>query len=70
MKHNETQSHSKNKVRDSEKDFGSRLLHTCFVVENFGSNGTFIAIRNAWRLLKFKVLRNITFGRIFDSRYC
>ena len=36
------------------------LLQTCFVVENFGSNRTCIAIRNAYRLLIFKVWRNIT----------
>ena len=30
------------------------LLQTSFVVENFGSNRTSIAIRNAWRLLIFK----------------
>ena len=36
------------------------LLKTCFVVENFGSNRTSIALRNAWGLLIFKVWRNIT----------
>ena len=41
------------------------LLQTCFVVENFGSNWTCIAIRNAWRLLIFKVWRNITLDGFF-----
>ena len=31
------------------------LLQTCFVIEDFGSNRTGIAIGNAWRLLVLKV---------------
>ena len=50
MEHKENQ--SRNKVRDSEnsKTLELDLLQTCFVVENFGSNHTCIAIRNAWQL--------------------
>ena len=33
------------------------LMHTCFVIEHFGSNQTDIAKRNAWRLLVLKVWR-------------
>ena len=41
------------------------LLQTSFVVDNFGSNRTCIAIRNAWRLLVLKVWRNITLDDFF-----
>ena len=34
------------------------LLQTCFVIEDFGSNRTSIAIGNAWRLLVLKVRRD------------
>ena len=60
MEHTETLSQSRNKVGILRKTLEVELLQTCFVVENFGSNQTCIAIRNAWRLLVFKVWRNIT----------
>ena len=39
------------------------LLQTCFVVDNFGSNRTGIAIWNAWRLLVLKIWRDFTLDR-------
>ena len=33
-------------------------LRNCFVIEDFGSNRTGIAIGNAWRILVLKVGRN------------
>ena len=40
------------------KTLNVELLQTCFVIEDFGSNRTSIAIGNAWRLLVLKVRRD------------
>ena len=34
------------------------LLQNCLIIEDFGSNRTGIAIRNAWRLPILKVMRD------------
>ena len=44
----------------SGKDYASRFATDLFVIENFGSNGTIIAIGNAWRLLVCIIWGNIT----------
>ena len=46
------------------------LLQNCVVVENIGSNWTGIAIRNTWRLLVSKSMKEFYFGLIFDSICC
>ena len=44
------------------------LLQTCFVIEDFGSNRTGIAIGNAWRLLILKVRRDLILdGLLFQN---
>ena len=35
-----------------------KLLQTCFVIEDFGSNRTGITVENAWQLLVLKVRRD------------
>ena len=48
MERTEIVNQGNRQVGDSGKDLESRVAQTCFVIEDFGSNRTGMAIENAW----------------------
>ena len=53
-------------VKDLESQVAVNLLCNCFVIEDFGSNRTSIAMENAWRVLALKVRRDFILDGLLD----